>query len=333
MARLFPPLRGAWLPRLELGCGLTFLFLWALEYWGAAWWPVALLICLPHLPSGLPLVLLTYVRLRVDFRGCGWLLAAWAVWLAATGLAVHWPGRGPLRVASFNVEGCPEGAPAIGKRLRGLSADLYALQEVNGWELREPDFWPGPRERWHYANDGEFLVFSRYPILASRLVEVQKTAFQRPVQVVDLQLPGNRPLRVINTHLSLLVHGPQWIYEHRRNLPEHIRKAQEQRSGQVAGLLREVRGSTLVVGDFNGQPRDRSLRPLHARLADSFAERGQGWGFTFEATLPLIRIDYMWHTPDLVCHGAWSQAGMGSDHKPVWGEFSLFSDPSPSLRR
>lgn len=306
------------LVRCEQAFCLLLLFFWLLERLASDWWPVAILICLPHLPAGLPLPVLTYVRLRVAWRRPQWLLLGWLLWLAGSGFCLNWQVRSkaPLRVASYNLEGCPNGEKEAATTLKSLGADLYALQEVSAWTARSRDFLQLP----YSANDGEFLVLSRYPILRSQLVELQTGRFPRPCQVVDLQLPGG-PLRVINVHLSLLVHGPQWLVNHRSELSQHVPQALNDRRGQIGRLLPLLQGPCLVAGDFNSQPRDNCLKPLESRMRDSFRQAGLGWGFSFESTLPALRIDYIWHSPELSCLSFETVPSLSSDHMPIMADF------------
>jgi endonuclease/exonuclease/phosphatase (EEP) superfamily protein YafD len=58
-------------------------------------------------------------------------------------------------------------------------------------------------------------------------------------------------------------------------------------------------------------------------MVDSFAERGRGWGLSFESTLPAIRIDYIWHTPNLKCLNCGPRSSQASDHFPMVAEFQL----------
>lgn len=279
---------------------------------------MAILICLPHLPAGLPLPLMSYVRLRVGWRRGGWLLLGWLVWLAGSGFCLNWPARSQTRwrLASYNLEGCPHGEKETGETLRSLQADLYALQEVSSWTIRDRSFWP----QRYAANDGEFLFFSRYPILKSQLVELQTGRFGRPCQVVDVRLPSG-DLRVVNVHLSLLVHGPQWLANHSAELSQHVPQALSDRRGQISKLLPLLQGRCLVAGDFNSQPRDHCLRELEAEMVDSFRERGSGWGLSFESTLPALRIDYIWHSPQLRCLDSRVVQSLSSDHLPLTADF------------
>lgn len=301
--------------RCEQAFCLFILFFWLLEKLASGWWPVAVLVCLPHLPAGLPLPLLSYLRLRLAPRRCAWLLLAWLLWLLGSGFCVSLPRAGASwSLASYNLEGCPNGQDATSGVLRALKADVYALQEVPAWPL-------SGAPALNAANDGEFVVLSRYPILSHRLAELQPDRFSRPCQVVELSLPDG-PLRLINVHDSLLIHGPQWLINHRQQLGVIVTQGLRDRDAQMtklASLLRPDR--CLVAGDFNAQSRDHCLGRLRACMLDSFAERGVGWGFSFESSLPAIRIDYIWHSPDLACKSCAVARYQASDHFPVRAEF------------
>ncbi|HLH73047.1 MAG TPA: endonuclease/exonuclease/phosphatase family protein, partial [Chloroflexota bacterium] len=81
---------------------------------------------------------------------------------------------------------------------------------------------------------------------------------------------------------------------------------------------------TLLLGDFNML----DWHAYHARLVaagfvDSFREAGQGAGFTYPRRygrlplVPVLRIDYVWHSPHLRAVSARVGADAGSDHLPV----------------
>lgn len=308
------------LRRCEQAFCLFILLFWWLENLGHGCWPVAILICLPHTPAGLPLPVLTYVRVRVGWRRCGWLLLGWLLWLAGSGFCLNWriQAKAPLRLVSYNLEGCPNGERETGETLRAINADLYALQEVSSGTLRAGEV--RPQGQFAAANDGEFLLYSRYPILKSQLVQLQNDRFSRPCQVVDVKTPAG-PLRVINVHLSLLIHGPQWLLKHSAELSRHVPQALDDRRGQIANLLPLIQGRCLIAGDFNSQPRDNCLRELEKVMLDSFRERGRGWGFSFESTLPALRIDYIWHSPQIRCLDSRVVGSLSSDHMLIYADF------------
>lgn len=267
--------------------------IWLLEQSFPRWWPVAVLICLPHFLALAPLLWLSRRR-----RG-PWLLACWILWLAVGG--PQWRGSlppGGIRIATYNVQGKQPRA-----LMDRLEVDLCALQEVGSWTSDSP----------YCARDGEFVTLSRFPIASSGL--------KGRIQVVDLQLPQG-PLRLLNVHLTRHVQGPGWLLGHALQLGTLVPAGMQVREREIADILDLVQGPCLVVGDFNAQPGDATLGPLSERLVDSFGERGRGWGFTWQSTLPLLRIDYLWHTPDITCSRAWVPFALGSDHWPLVGEFS-----------
>ena len=147
------------LVRCEQAFCLTILCFWLLDSLDNGWWPAAVLICLPHLPSGLPLPLLTYVRLRVAWRRAGWLLLGWLLWLSGSGFRCNGQSGSAqaVRVVGYNLEGCPNGEEVTSKTLRSLNADIYVLQEVAKWPLA------GQPKLAYSATDSEFAVLSRYP--------------------------------------------------------------------------------------------------------------------------------------------------------------------------
>ena len=73
----------------------------------------------------------------------------------------------------------------------------------------------------------------------------------------------------------------------------------------------------IVGGDFNAQPADGALQPLHQRLADSFRTAGAGWGKTAMNGLPVIRIDQIWCSRHFTVDSTVAKHTRFSDHRMV----------------
>ena len=66
-------------------------------------------------------------------------------------------------------------------------------------------------------------------------------------------------------------------------------------------------------------------------MIDAFRSVDRDFGFTFPIagryhhipTPPFLRIDYVWHTPDLVTAEAWIGPDASSDHHPLFAELVL----------
>ena len=94
------------------------------------------------------------------------------------------------------------------------------------------------------------------------------------------------------------------------------------------------RPRNLLLGDFNMTERNAPYDEIRsAGLIDSYRELHSGPGFTFPAfgryrslpVPPLVRIDYLWHTPDLRCLSVERTAHAQSDHCGLLGRFAISS--------
>ena len=91
-----------------------------------------------------------------------------------------------------------------------------------------------------------------------------------------------------------------------------------------------ARPHSLLVGDFNMTERNAVYADVRdTGLIDSYRELHNGPGFTFPAfgryrklpLPPLVRIDYLWHTPDMRCLHIARTDPADSDHRGVVGTF------------
>jgi vancomycin resistance protein VanJ len=134
----------------------------------------------------------------------------------------------------------------------------------------------------------------------------QVTLFNVHPAVPDLRADGPGPL------------GLRIVYDSTR------------RSTEVARLVELVDGAggpVLVTGDFNLSEYSRDYRSLQARLGDAYRTAGWGFGHTFPragsfpkslpAPWPVVRLDYVWHSPELRPIAAHVGPSGGSDHHAV----------------
>jgi endonuclease/exonuclease/phosphatase family metal-dependent hydrolase len=230
------------------------------------------------------------------------------------------PERGPDRVA------------AIAEVIRGEQPDLVALQEANSrsnaeWLAKQL----GMSLAYGEANSAFAVAWlSRLPILSSqnhRLPSLAKTLLE-----IDVVWDG-APLYLFATHL---VAG--------RREPDG-----ERRAGEARDILAALEGRSgrrhLLVGDFNAvHPGDSFGQPPGGQPAEYIARRpiqhilDAGYvdcfrhlhpdepGYTYEATHPWVRIDYLFASPGLAervqaCDVVTSPgAERASDHLPLHAE-------------
>ena len=96
------------------------------------------------------------------------------------------------------------------------------------------------------------------------------------------------------------------------------------------GKVNEARGPIILMGDFNLTDQTRHYSQITRTLTDVYREAGWGLGHTFPAggfyprvPLPLIRIDYIFHSRELAGLEARTGDSVGSDHIPVIARLSL----------
>jgi vancomycin resistance protein VanJ len=201
--------------------------------------------------------------------------------------------------------------------LLASNADIIALEETTPEEVPLLDAalseaYPY-RVLYGYGIPGIGLL-SRYPIVEHELFDLSARIF--PYLRARLDVEG-RPLTLIAAH------PPPPGFDRRR-----ISYATPGRPDFP--LLADVAVSnspTLLIGDFNTSDQSESYRQLtEAGLRDAFREAGWGFGLTFPASganislPPLVRIDYIWYTPDFRAMRAWTGPDAGSDHLPVMAQ-------------
>jgi endonuclease/exonuclease/phosphatase family metal-dependent hydrolase len=194
---------------------------------------------------------------------------------------------------------------AAESEFRDQPAELERLLEMRcvfGANLDRDPLEPGaPRRQYGTA------VLSAWPVLASQNILLPRASAeneQRGLLVVDIDLDGT-PFRLHNTHLSVRA---------------------DDRPLQVEAILAEAAeagGPHALLGDLNTSPAAPELRPLFERLRDAWSVAGEDDGFTYPASAPRVRIDYILVSPPLRVGAARVPALQGSDHLPLVAELAL----------
>lgn len=250
---------------------------------------------------------------------------------ASTWRQANAPGRTRVRVMSYNIIGGIGGIERVAATIREHKPDVICMQEavVVAEGGRDP---VAPLHRalpgYHEARAGEVCLFSRFPVLAQRQIQFPEGA-SRFVLDAMLDVRG-KPIRVLSVHPYTIT-----LRDRRHSFPTRIAQSLRVRNAQVNTLLRAIdeppsnwkrewrEAPVLVAGDFNTPPRGRIYNALHARLSDSWREAGWGLGKTYSASLPVVRIDYVWHSEQWTARRAFVPASQASDHRPLVVDLEL----------
>lgn len=222
--------------------------------------------------------------------------------------------------------------------LRTADADIICLQEVyfkNTARVRsyfEENF-PGydvryfvyPTDKGAYGN----ATLSRLKAVGKGKIEFDKSA--NMALYTDYKIDG-RSFRIYNCHFQSYALSLTRLVElthkkYRREFQEKFLHSVSMRPRQVDKVLEDIDKcptETFVAGDFNDSPVSYTYSRLIKGRGDTFTEAGHGFGATYSAFWPFIRIDYIM-VPKI--HGVVSHKVIKnirlSDHYPVIAEISM----------
>lgn len=243
--------------------------------------------------------------------------------------------RPRLRVLEYNIEAAKGGFQQIQPEIDRFRPDVVILAEASG-SGNDTTLAPALEhafEGWHTALGGEVFVASRWPVVERRDTPLGSGAWPEQVHTrrkVDLKIRAPFGVfRVVGLHFYTAVNG-RTLKNEWRKAPAYMRHTAAVRLDQARNLLEyteQLPEPLIVAGDFNTPPAGMIYGKLTARFGDAFAERGRGWGYTFPSKHPLLRIDYIFHSPHWEATETRVGEGRGSDHRCVFAELALKSNP------
>jgi endonuclease/exonuclease/phosphatase family metal-dependent hydrolase len=229
------------------------------------------------------------------------------------------PAGMPVRVLSYNIHSAynsdgRQDPESIARVIEASGADVVALQEVSrGWLIdgaTDLPEWLSRRLAMPYLFRGTTdpvwgnAILSRYPVIAQGWgrLPLAGTLLARGYLWAEIEVGSAEPLLVIATHLH------------------HIESEHGPRLEQVPVLLELWNGRphSLLMGDLNSEPDYPEMDLIReAGFVDAWAEAGEGDGYSWPAREPFERIDWVWHSPDLIALEAVTLPGTASDHLGV----------------
>lgn len=237
-------------------------------------------------------------------------IAQLAPWLGG-GAAFADPARAPVKLLVANVH---RGNHDHGRLLRLVAAedpDVIGLVEVTSRWLRGLEPLRAQYPYRHEAPDERFAglaLYSRLPLANARAPT----------------LPGEPSIPAIAATLVAPGGGVEIMLVH--PAPPLDAEMIKRRNGQIRALARYARTASLplvMAGDFNLTMWNPGYRPLAEVGGLRNAREGHGIAPTWPAIGPFgVPIDHVLATPDVQLRGFGVLDGIGSDHLPVFAEFS-----------
>lgn len=244
-------------------------------------------------------------------------------------------------VDSFNREESGYSCQQIAAHMRSLKADILCFQEFGINEKFDLAKICVTLSEWPYyyipiSPEGKPLLqlalFSRYPIKEQHLItypDSKNCSFW-----CDIEING-RTIRIFNNHLQTTE-----VTQNKRKLEKELYKDDPRRAeyaviklanglhenfkkraiqaNLVSQLISASPHPVLVCGDFNSLPSSYTYHTMKSgKLQDGFQTAGHGYMYTFRYFKHLLRIDYIFHSPELQTTDYFSPNLEYSDHNPV----------------
>ncbi|MFD3749521.1 endonuclease/exonuclease/phosphatase family protein [Streptomyces cyaneofuscatus] len=207
-----------------------------------------------------------------------------------------------LTVLSHNVDEANPDPARTARALAGAKADVLALVELSEestpvYERELATAYP------HHTVLGGVGLWSRHRLTA--VAEVEIMPWTRAMRATAATPEG--PVAVYAAHLASVRVSGAGFTTARRN---------EAARALASAVRAEPAPRVVVLGDFNGTYQDSALAPVTSQLRSAQREAGDGFGFTYPAGFPVVRID------DVLVKGmdpraSWTLPATGSDHRPV----------------
>jgi vancomycin resistance protein VanJ len=280
--------------------------------------------CLPWLGLFI-LVLLAGALLRRSASAMAALLVPAMVWLSLFGGVLSGkshPG-GFLTVASENVNAGNPDPAGTARDLAASGADVLALVELTPgaagtYEKELAKAYP------YHTLQGTVGLWSKLPLSGTQPIDITDYGPLADTRPADSAMASNRALRTT----VATDHGPLTVYvahlgSVRVNPNAGFWTASRDLGVQALGqaIAADPSKRVVLLGDLNGSVGDRAFACITAQLESAQDVAGNGFGFTWPASFPVVRID------EILVRGvepdnSWVLPANGSDHRPVEARIS-----------
>lgn len=211
------------------------------------------------------------------------------------------------------------------------------LNDINRKFYQYPYRYFMPTEQNGHGMEYGIATYSKYPIVNKGNVPFPKS--YNACIYTDILFDYDT-IRIYNVHLqsirlvknnynfmdSLMFDFNKTRMYEVRDISERLKTAFIRRSEQVNRVkehLNKTKYPIILCGDFNDTPVSYTYQQLIGDMKDAFEGSGHGIGNTYRGNFPSFRIDYIFHSDQLVSGRYHSDHIKLSDHYPVECELAL----------
>jgi endonuclease/exonuclease/phosphatase family metal-dependent hydrolase len=188
----------------------------------------------------------------------------------------------------------------------------------------------------HGTDHWGIAIFSKYPMVRKGKIFFHEVTNNLCIYA-DIKI-GPDTVRVYNVHFQSNrfrkedyeflgrpnEHQSKWIAS--QNILNRLKTGSIKRSRQVDRVADHIEKSpypVIICGDFNDPPSSYTYNRISSHLQDAFVEAGFGLGNTYNGIIPLLRIDYILHSPRITSAAFRVIDVNYSDHFPITCQMEL----------
>jgi vancomycin resistance protein VanJ len=279
---------------------------------------------LPWLGLLIPVLLAGALRRRSAAALAALVLPA-VVWLSLFGGVLNDKSRhgGFLTVASENVNAGNPDPAGTARDLAASGADVLALVELTPHAAGTYEKGLAKAYPYH-ALRGTVGLWSKLPLSDTRPIDIMDYGPLAATIPAGARAASDRALRTT----VATDHGPLTVYvAHPGSVRVNPRAGFWTASRDIGlqalsqAIAADPSQRVVLLGDLNGTTGDRAFAALTAQLHSAQDVAGNGFGFTWPASFPVVRIDQILFR-GVVPASSWVLPSNGSDHRPVEARLS-----------
>jgi endonuclease/exonuclease/phosphatase family metal-dependent hydrolase len=202
-----------------------------------------------------------------------------------------------------------------------------------------------PYHHVYYTNNDKnshlygIATFTKYPVIHRGTIKFNNT---KNICIFTDIVIGKDTIRIYNNHLqsiyltskhyelldSLKFSNDKKQKQEILDITYRLKSAYIKRAKQVDVIAAHIKQSpypVIVCGDFNDTPVSYTYHTMRGKLHDSFYDSGDGFGNTYVGKFPSFRIDFIFHSANLISYDFRRIKVKLSDHYPISCNFQISS--------
>ena len=209
--------------------------------------------------------------------------------------------------------------------LKNKNADIICLQEYQNADFKLNNYlYMYEKLRGDNLKYGQ-AIFSKYPIINKGSIDFNSPSNNAIFSDIKI---NNDTIRIYNIHLESFSFEKEielrGLNKNNEKIMNDVSKTFIIQQNQVELIKKSIKKSpyrVIVSGDFNNTAFSYIYKELSSNLNDSFKEKGNGFGITFNYNLIPLRIDFILGDKGFKINYFKTHNINLSDHEPIFSQF------------